>query len=92
MSNALPPWEIIYQQAQGWLKAGCFEALAEDLRALLRLSAGRQEQPSTTIIDSRTLRSSPESGGRAGYDGPSARKAPSCIAPWTRWAISSLFT
>ena len=30
---------------------------------------GRKAQPSTAIIDSRTLRSSPESGERAGYDG-----------------------
>ena len=35
MPNDLPPWEIVYQQAQRWLRAGCFEALAEDLRALL---------------------------------------------------------
>ena len=25
MPNDLPPWEIVYQQAQRWLKAGCFE-------------------------------------------------------------------
>jgi len=35
MPNDLPPWEIVYQQAQRWLRAGCFEALAEDLRAIL---------------------------------------------------------
>jgi transposase len=74
MPHDLPPWEIVYQQAQRWLKAGCFEALAEDLRALLRLSAGRDEQPSAAIIDSRTLRSSPESGARAGYDGAKRKK------------------
>jgi len=43
-----------YQQAQRWLRAGCFEALAEDLRVLLRLSAGHDEQPRAAIIDSRT--------------------------------------
>lgn len=31
----------VYQQAQRWLAAGCFEALADDLRAVLRLAAGR---------------------------------------------------
>ena len=74
MPNDLPPWEIVYQQAQRWLRAGCFEALAEDLRALLRLAAGRKEQPSAAIIDSRTLRSTPESGARAGYDGGKRKK------------------
>jgi len=74
MPNDLPPWEIVYQQAQRWLRAGCFEALAEDLRALLRLAAGRKEHPSAAIIDSRTLRSTPESGARAGYDGGKRKK------------------
>lgn len=36
---------------------------------MLRLAEGRNEQPSAVIIDSRTLQSTPESGGRAGYDG-----------------------
>jgi transposase len=74
MPNDLPPWEIVYQQAQRWLRAGCFEALAEDLRTLLRLAAGRDAQPSAAIIDSRTLRSTPESGSRAGYDGAKRKK------------------
>ena len=34
-------------------------AMVQDLRALLRLAAGRQEQPSAAILDSRTLPSSP---------------------------------
>jgi transposase len=74
MPNDLPPWEIVYQQAQRWMRAGCFEALAEDLRALLRLADGRNAQPSAVVIDSRTLRSTPESGARAGYDGAKRKK------------------
>jgi transposase len=74
MPNDLPPWAIVYQQAQRWYRSGCFEALAEDLRTLLRLAAGRTAQPSAAIIDSRTLRSTPESGTRAGYDGAKRKK------------------
>jgi transposase len=74
MPNDLPPWEIVYQQSRRWLDAGCFEALAADLRALLRLAAGHPTAPSAAIIDSRTLRSTPESGGRAGYDGAKRKK------------------
>lgn len=74
MPNDLPPWYTVNQQAQRWLKAGVFEALVHDLRALLRLAAGRNEQPSAAIFDSRTLQSSPESGKRAGYDGAKRRK------------------
>ncbi|WP_431310439.1 transposase, partial [Methylobacterium gnaphalii] len=48
---------------------GCFEQLADDLRSLLRLASGCHSEPSAAILDSRTLRSTPESGERAGYDG-----------------------
>src|SRR5213082_283860 len=37
MPNDLPPWEMVYQQTQRWLTAGCFEVLVHDLRALLRV-------------------------------------------------------
>lgn len=69
-----PPWQSVYGQAQRWLTAGCFEALVHDLRVLLRLVAGRSSQPSAVAIDSRTLQSSVESGGRAGYDGHKRKK------------------
>jgi transposase len=72
--NDLPPWHAIQQQTQRWLRAGCFETMAEDLRALLRLAAQRTDVPTAVILDSRTLQSSPESGGRAGYDGAKRRK------------------
>jgi transposase len=74
MPHDLPPWAAVYQQTQRWLKAGCFEAIVEDLRAVLRLAQGRNEEPSAAIFDSRTLQSSPESGHRAGYDGAKRRK------------------
>jgi transposase len=74
MPHDLPPWAAVYQQTQRWLKAGVFEAIVDDLRAVLRLAQGRKEQPSATIFDSRTLQSSPESGHRAGYDGAKRRK------------------
>jgi len=74
MPNDLPPWTAIQQQTQRWLRAGCFESMAEDLRLLLRLGAGRADAPSAAILDSRTLQSTPESGARAGFDGHKKRK------------------
>lgn len=68
-----PPWEIVYQQTQRWLKAGVFAAMVHDLRLLLRVAAGRKARPSAVILDSRTLQSSPESGHRAGWDGAKRR-------------------
>jgi transposase len=72
--NDLAPWSIVFQQAQRWIAAGCFEALAHDLRQLLRLLAERSEEPSAVILDGRTLQSTPESGARAGYDGYKRKK------------------
>lgn len=74
MPNDLPPWEMVYQQTQRWLKAGVFETIVQDVRALLRLAEGRKEQPTAAVFDSRTLQSSAESGTRAGYDGAKRRK------------------
>jgi Transposase and inactivated derivatives len=74
MPNDLPPWEIVYQQTRRWLAAGVFEAMVHDLRALLRLAQERAPDPTAVVFDSRTLRSTPESGARAGYDGAKRKK------------------
>src|SRR5437763_10764222 len=74
MPHDLPPWYTVYQQTQRWLRAGVFEDIVHDLRAVLRLADGRAEAPSAAIVDARTLQSSPESGARAGYDGAKRRR------------------
>jgi transposase len=74
MPHDFPPWAAVYQQTRRWLRAGCFESMVHDLRALLRAYAGRNVQPSAVVLDSRTLQSTPESGARAGYDGAKRRK------------------
>jgi transposase len=74
MPNDLPPWHAVQQQTQRWLRAGCFELMAADLRGVLRLAAQRDRQPTAVILDSRTLQSTPESGARAGFDGHKKRK------------------
>ena len=74
LPNDLPPWHTVFQQTQRWMQAGVFEDLVHDLRMLLREIAGRHPQPRATILDSRTLQSTPESGARAGFDGHKKRK------------------
>jgi transposase len=69
-----PPWAAVYQQTQRWIAAGCFEAMVHDLRALLRWTEGRADDPTAVILDGRTVQSTPESGARAGYDGFKRRK------------------
>jgi transposase len=74
LPHDFPPWEAVYQQTKRWIAAGAFEAMVHDLRALLCLASGRTSDPSAVILDSRTLRSSRESGHRAGYDGAKRKK------------------
>src|SRR5215471_6673467 len=69
LPHDFPPWAAVYQQARRWHEAGVLEQIAQDLRVVLRLVLERAPQPSATIFDGRTLQSTPESGGRAGYDG-----------------------
>lgn len=69
LPHDFPPWPAVYQQTQRWLRAEVFETIAHDLRILLRLAAGRDAEPTAAIFDARTLQSTVESGGRAGYDG-----------------------
>jgi transposase len=69
-----PPWAAVYQQTQRWIAAGCFEDVVHDLRAILRWTEGRADDPTAVILDGRTVQSTPESGGHAGYDGYKRRK------------------
>jgi transposase len=74
LPHDFPPWPAVYQQTRRWLKAAVFESIAHDLRMLLRLAAGREAEPTAAILDSRTLQATPESGGRAGYDGAKRKR------------------
>ena len=74
LPHDFPPWTAVYQQSRRWVQAGVFETIAHDLRIMVRVLEGRNEQPSATILDSRTLQSTPESGGRAGFDGAKKKK------------------
>ena len=74
LPNDFPPWAMVHQQTQRWIKSGRFEMMAHDLREVLRVAAGREAQPTAAILDSRTVQSTPSSGARAGYDGAKRRK------------------
>jgi len=74
MPHEFAPWTVVQQQTQRWIKAGCFEAMAHDLREVLRVASGKEATPTAAILDSRTVQSTPTSGARAGYDGAKRRK------------------
>src|SRR5882724_8826982 len=74
LPHDFPPWAAVYQQARRWVAAGVFEAITHDLRAIVRLVREKEATPTAAIFDGRTLQSTPESGGRAGYDGAKKKK------------------
>jgi transposase len=74
LPHDFPDWTVVYQQTRRWMQAGVFEEVAHDLRVIVRLVIERNPQPTATIMDGRTLQSTPESGERAGYDGAKKKK------------------
>jgi transposase len=74
LPHEFPPWPAVYQQARRWLAVGSFEAMAHDLRQILRWADDRALNPSAVILDGRVIPSTPESGARAGYDGHKRKK------------------
>ena len=75
MPNDFPPWEAVYQQTQRWL-AGSRSVRADGPRPARGAAPGPREgaRAHAAALDSRTLRSTPESGSRAGYDGAKRKK------------------
>jgi transposase len=67
--HEFPPWTAGDQQARRWLAAGVCESIVHDLRVILRVFVRRDGQPSAATLDARTMQSTPESGGWAGFDG-----------------------
>jgi transposase len=89
LPHDFPPWTAVYQQARRWNEAHVFEAAAHDLREMIRLAMERGPHPTAVVLDERTLQSTPESGGRAGFDGTRRNMARRCMSRWIRWAICS---
>ena len=66
------PLRELFNGLRWFVRAGCPWRMLP--HALLRLGAGRTAAPSAAILDSGTLQSPQESGGRTGYDGAKKRK------------------
>ena len=56
MPHDLPPWSTVYDYYRRWVNPGLWKCLNAHLVKLVRLAAGRDEQPSQTIIDSQSVK------------------------------------
>jgi transposase len=69
LPDDLPLGPAVYEQAVRWRWAGCFEMLAQDLRAVLRRACGRAKTSARPCSAAARCARPPESGRRAGWDG-----------------------
>jgi transposase len=64
-----PPAGTVYWWADKWQAGGCTEQMHDDLRARIRLAAGRKAAPTAAIIDSQSVKGSEMiARARRGYD------------------------
>jgi putative transposase len=51
-----PPWQTVYGYFAAWRDDGTLARLHAELRAQVRIAAGRAPQPTAAVIDSQSVR------------------------------------
>jgi transposase len=67
-----PPWQTVYGMFARWKADGVWADVVDLLRARVRVSAGREAEPSAAVIDSQSVHESAEGvvpAATSGYDG-----------------------
>jgi putative transposase len=62
LPHDLPPWKTVYTYFRNWKKAGVFEKMNHMLTKIIRGSMGRNLEPSASIGDSQSVKTT-EKGG-----------------------------
>jgi transposase len=62
-----PSWQAVYKTFRRWLARGLFETMYDELRKLWRTREHRASDPTAAILDSQSVKTSPQ-GGPKGYD------------------------
>jgi putative transposase len=67
LPRELPPWKTVYHYFRLWQRDGTWERLNRLLRERVRLLFGKKRQPSASILDSQSSKTS-EGGRDCGFD------------------------
>jgi putative transposase len=69
LPHDLPNWSTVYLSFRQWKQAGIWEQVNAALRREVRVSLGREPEPSAAIVDSQSIKTSSVRGDERGYDG-----------------------
>lgn len=67
LPHDFPEWERVYAYFSDWRGGGTWERLNRELRIEVRVSVGKDPEPSGAILDSQSVKST-DSSNQAGYD------------------------
>lgn len=69
LPKEFPDYRIVSYYYHRWVDKNVFEKINTAIHGQLRKEMGRNEQPSAAIIDSQTVKGTPESVEESGFDG-----------------------
>lgn len=67
LPHEFPPWQDVYKHFRRWTDKGLFERMYDRLRAHERQRQGRAPEPTAAVLDSQSVKTSPQ-GGPRGFD------------------------